>query len=706
MFTGEKNRYSGRRIAWARTRELERTLMSNPLTAPWTAPFGLPPFKDIQADHFRPAFETALAQHRAEIEAIAGNPAAPDFANTIEALERAGKLLTDVGSVFWNLTATDTNPEMQEIERDMAAALSRHSSEISMNSDLFRRVEALYARRDALGLTPEQARVLELTYKNFIRAGARLNDADKARMKAILERLAGLSTRFSQNVLADEASWLLLIEEGDLDGLSADFRAAAARIAAERGASGKYAVTLARSSAEIFLQSAERRDLRETVFRAWASRGESGGETDNGALIREILALREERARLLGFETFADYKLDDTMAKTPAAVRDLLDRVWAPALARAAEERAHIQALVEKEGANFTVAAHDWRYYAERVRKSVYDLDQASLRPYFQLENIMAAAFHVANKLFGLRFVEQKGLELYHPDVRAFEVLDSSGKHVALFLADYFARPSKRSGAWMSDFRSQHKLDGEVRPIIVNVMNFTKGADGAPTLLSLDDARTLFHEFGHGLHGMLSDVTYPLVAGTNVARDFVELPSQLYEHWLLEPAVLREFARHAETGAPMPDDLLERIVASRHFNQGFATVEFCASAYVDLDIHARRAEGVEPVAFEAEALSRLSMPQEIIMRHRLPHFSHIFSGDGYSAGYYSYLWAEVLDADAFEAFKEAGDPFATDVAARLKDFIYAAGGRQDAAEAYAAFRGRMPTVEPLLRQRGFAPAQS
>jgi len=679
--------------------------MSNPLTAPWTAPFGLPPFDQIRAEHFRPAFDAALAEHRNEIDAITKNPAEPDFENTIDALERAGKLLTDVGSVFWNLTATDSTPELQEIERDMAATLSRHASEISMNSELFRRVEALHDKRESLGLTAEQRRVLELTYKNFVRAGARLGPEDKARMTSILERLAGLSTRFSQNVLADESSWVLFLEEGDLDGLSPDFRAAAARMAAERGAPGKYAVTLARSSAEIFLQSSERRDLREIVFRAWASRGENGGDADNRALIREILDLREERARLLGFETFAAYKLDDTMAKTPAAVRDLLNRVWTPALARAAEERAHIQALVEKEGANFTVAAHDWRHYAEKVRKSLYDLDQASLRPYFQLEKIMAAAFDVAEKLFGLRFVEQKGLRLYHPDVRAFEVLDENGKHVALFLADYFARPSKRSGAWMSDFRSQHRLDGEVRPVIVNVMNFTRGADGAPTLLSLDDARTLFHEFGHGLHGMLSDVTYPLVAGTNVARDFVELPSQLYEHWLLEPAVLRQFALHAETGEPMPDDLLERIIASRHFNQGFATVEFCASAHVDLDIHETpMSPDFDAAAFERERLSQLSMPQEIIMRHRLPHFSHIFSGDGYSAGYYSYLWAEVLDADAFEAFKETGDPFAPEVAAKLKEFVYAAGGKQDAGDAYVAFRGRMPTVEPLLRQRGFAPA--
>jgi peptidyl-dipeptidase Dcp len=676
---------------------------ANPLLNTWTTPFGLPPFGAIRSEDFRPAFETALASHKAEIAEIAQNPDEPTFANTIEALERAGKLLTDVGSVFWNLTGTDTNPQLQEIERDMASALSRHASEISMNPELFRRVDSLYEKRGGLDLTAEQRRVLELTHKNFVRAGAQLNAEEKERLATIMEQLATLATRFSQNVLADESSWLLLLDESDLDGLSMDFRAAAARLAADRGAPGKYAVSLARSSAETFLQSSTRRDLRETVYRAWARRGESGGETDNSEIIRDILALRDARAKLLGFQSFADYKLDDTMAKTPAAVRDLLDRVWTPALSRAAEERAHIQALVDSEGANFSVAGHDWRYYAERVRKDRYDLDQTTLRPYFQLDRMIAAAFHVAEKLFGLRFVEQKGLDLYHPDVRAFEVLDREGKHVALFLADYFARPSKRSGAWMSDFRSQHRLDGEVRPIIVNVMNFTKGAEGEPSLLSLDDARTLFHEFGHALHGMLSDVTYPLVSGTSVARDFVELPSQLYEHWLLEPAVLKQFALHAETGAPMPDDLLERIVASRHFNQGFGTVEFCASAYVDMDVHEQSLPAdVDIVAFERESLEKISMPAEIIMRHRLPHFGHIFSGDGYSAGYYSYLWAEVLDADAFEAFKETGDPFHPEVAEKLKNFIYSAGGRQDAGEAYLAFRGRMPTVEPLLRQRGFA----
>ncbi len=677
------------------------SIASHPPIAQWTGPFGLPAFSQIKSEDFRPAFEAALSAHREEIARIAQEPAAPSFENTIAAMERAGGMLRDVSALFFNLAATDTNPELQQIERDVSGVLSRHASEISTNPGLFQRIDALYAQRGELGLTPEQLHVLTLTHKNFVRGGAKLAAEDKKRFVAIQERLAELTTKFTQNLLADEAAYLLLLDEDDLDGLSADFRAAAARTAAERGAPGKFAVTLARSSAETFLQSSARRDLREAVFRAWTTRGEKGGETDNRAIIADILSLREENAALLGFASYADYKLDDTMAKTPAAVRDLLDRVWAPARARALEERDNIQARAEKDGANFEIAAHDWRYYAEKARKDFYDLDEDTLRPYFQLDNVVAAAFHVAENLFGLRFVERQGLDLYHPEVRAFEALDRDGAHVALFLADYFARPSKRSGAWMSEFRSQHKLDGDVRPIVVNVMNFTKGAEGEPTLLSLDDARTLFHEFGHALHGMLSNVTYPLVAGTNVARDFVELPSQLFEHWLLEPVVLRKFARHAKSGAPMPDDLLQRILQSRHFNQGFATVEFCASAYVDLDLHQHGLGESDVITREAQILRALGMPQEIAMRHRTPHFAHIFAGASYAAGYYSYLWAEVLDADAFDAFKETGDPFCPEIAAKLRDFIYAAGGKQEAAEAYRAFRGRMPTVEPLLRQRGF-----
>jgi peptidyl-dipeptidase Dcp len=678
----------------------------NPLLAQWLGPYGLPPFGAVAASHYRPAFEEALAEHRSEIDRVAKNPAAPDFDNTIAALEDSGRLLRQVGAVFWNLCGTDSTPELEEIEREISGVLARHASETSMNAALFARIDALYARRGTLGLTPEQSRVLELTHTDFLRAGARLEGDQRARMTAIVERLARLGAAFSQNVLADESSFLMLLDEDALDGLSESFRASAAALATERGASGKYGVSLSRSSVEAFLQGSARRDLREAAFGAWASRGENGGETDNRAIIAEILRLRHERARLLGYENFAAYKLDDTMAKTPDAVRALLDEVWAAALEQARNERAALQAAIEKEGANFKLAAADWRYYAERARKERYDLDAAEVAPYFQLDNMIAAAFHVAEQLFGLRFVERRGLDLYHPEVRAFDVLNERGEHVALFLGDYFARPSKRGGAWMSEFRGQEKLAGDISPIVVNVMNFAKGAVGAPQLISLDDAHTLFHEFGHALHGMLSNVTYPRVAGTNVARDFVELPSQLYEHWLLEPSVLRRFALHAQTGEALPEDMLARIVAARNFNQGFATVEFCASAFVDLDLHERDQEGeIDVGELERASLSRIDMPADIIMRHRAPHFSHIFSGDGYSSGYYSYLWAQVLDADAFEAFKEAGDPFARVVAERLREHIYAAGGGQDARDAYTAFRGRMPTVEPLLRQRGFLTAE-
>jgi peptidyl-dipeptidase Dcp len=680
-----------------------RMTTANPLLEATFAPFGLPPFGAIDSAHFRPAFEAAMAENRAEIERIAADPRQPDFDNTIAALERSGRLLRDVGAVFWNLAATDSTLELQAVEREMSGALARHETEILLNAALFARVDALFATRASLALEPEQARVLELTHMRFLRAGARLDESARARMTAISERLANLTTQFAQNVLADEAAFVLLLEEGDLDGLSEDFRAAAAEVARERGAPGKYGVTLARSNLETFLQSSTRRDLREAAFRAFAGRGESGGETDNRAVIAEILRLREERAKLLGFENFAAYKLDDTMAKTPAAVRELLDRVWEPALAAAKAERDALQALARRAGDNVDIAAWDWRFYAERLREERYALDQTALRPYFSLDAMIAAAFHVAERLFGLRFVEVHGLELYHPSVRVFDVRDASGAHVALFLGDYFARPSKRGGAWMSEFRGQEKLDDDIRPIVVNVMNFARAPEGEPTLLSLDDARTLFHEFGHALHGMLSDVTYPSIAGTSVARDFVELPSQLYEHWLLEPEILRNFARHAATGAPMPEEMIERIARARHFNQGFASVEFCASAYVDLDLHERGAGAdFDAGVFERESLARISMPEEIVMRHRTPHFTHVFAGDGYSAGYYSYLWAETLDADAFEAFAEAGDVFAPQVAARLREHVYAAGGRQDPASAYLAFRGRMPSVEPLLRQRGFS----
>ncbi|GGH09278.1 dipeptidyl carboxypeptidase II [Alsobacter metallidurans] len=676
---------------------------ANPLLETWTAPFGLPPFDRIKPEHYRPAFEAALERNRAEIDAIANDPAEPTFENTVDALERSGDLLDRVGGVFWNLAGAHTNPELQGIEREMSPKLAKHFSDIAMNAALFGRVDALFGRIDDLDLDDEQRRVLELTHKRFVRAGAKLQGPARERLAAIVERLAALGTQFSQNVLADEAGYKLVLEtDADKAGLPDWLLDAARRAGDEGGHPGQAVITLSRSSIEPFLQFSTNRALREKAFEAWTHRGQMGGETDNRAIVAETLRLRAERARLLGYPTFAAYKLDNTMAKTPGAVQDLLDRVWAPAKLRAAEERDDLAEAARAEGANIEIGPHDWRHYAAKVRKAKHDLDEAELKPYFQLERMIEAAFDTATRLFGVRFTERPDLPVYHPDVRAWEVTDADGEHVAVFLGDYFARPSKRSGAWMSSYRGQRKLGGEVRPIIVNVMNFSKGGEGQPSLLSFDDARTLFHEFGHGLHGMLSDVVYPSIAGTSVSRDFVEFPSQLYEHWLMQPAVLRRFARHAETGEPMPEALLARVLAARNFNQGFATVEYTSSALVDLAFHSlENADDIDPIAFEAGVLQRLGMPPAMVMRHRTPHFAHVFSGDGYSSGYYSYLWSEVLDADGFAAFEEAGDIFSPGVAERLKTFVYSAGGKQDPAEAYRAFRGRDPDVQALLRKRGF-----
>ncbi|MET0604823.1 MAG: M3 family metallopeptidase [Beijerinckiaceae bacterium] len=674
---------------------------SNPLLAAWTAPFEVPPFDSIDAGHFAPAFEQALREHNSEIEAIAHHVEAPSFENVIEALERSGHALDRVASVFFNLAGAHTNEALQAIERDIAPKLAAHWSAISMRPELFRRIEALFQNRSNLSLTEEQMRALEKSHRGFVRSGATLDEAGKARMAEIVQRLAELGTRFSQNVLKDESSWILVLEApADLAGLSEGQIAAAAQAANDRGHPDKHVITLSRSSVEPFLQFSSRRDLREKAFRAWTMRGQNGGDTDNRASVAEILALRAERAKLLGFEHFAAFKLDDTMAKTPAAVRNLLEEVWRPGVARARDEERDLTALAAGEGQNIAIAPWDWRYYSEKLRKAKHDLDDSEIKPFLQLDNIIAAAFDTASKLFGLRFEERTDLPKYHPDVRFWEVKTTDGKFVGLFAGDYFARSSKRSGAWMSSFRSQEKLAGDIRPIIVNVMNFAKGD---PTLLSVDDARTLFHEFGHGLHGLLSDVTYPSLSGTSVARDFVELPSQLYEHWFLAPEVLSRFAVHHKTGEAMPQALVDKIIAARAFNQGFATVEYCSSALVDLAFHETSgAAAIDPIAFEEQELKRIGMPSAIVMRHRTPHFSHIFSGDGYSAGYYSYLWSEVLDADAFDAFEDEGDVFDSGTARRLKQFIYSAGDSRDPAELYVTFRGRMPSIEPLLRKRGLA----
>ena len=672
----------------------------NPLLAAWSGPFGLPPLPTIKPEHFRSAFDAARARHRAELDAISANREPPSFDNTIVALEKGGCDLERVANVFFVLAGADTGDAIEAVERDISPLLARHSNAMYLDRALYARIADLYARRETLGLDAEQARVLDRYHTRFVRAGGALDKPEQDRLAAINERLASLGTQFGQNVLADEKAYALLLEEGDLTGLPDFARAAAKAAAEERGRPGKYAITLARSSCESFLQFSARRDLREKIFQAWIKRGENGGATDNRALIAEMVALRAERAKLLGFGTYADYRLDDQMAKTPAAARKLLDEVWGRARAKAAAERDALQKMIAQEGSNFALAPWDWRYYAEKLRKAKYDLDEAEIKPYFQLDKMVQAAFETAHRLFGLNFTPVS-VSLYHPDARAFEVTDASGNHVGLFIGDYFARGSKHSGAWMTSLRDQEKLAGDIRPVILNVCNFSKPAAGEPALLSFDDARTLFHEFGHALHGLLSNVTYPLLAGTAVPSDFVELPSQLYEHWLEVPEILQKYARHAQTGEPMPKALLDRLLATRTFNQGFATVEYTACALVDLDIHALPdAAKLNVSQFEKDDLDRIHMPAEIVMRHRLPHFQHLFSGGGYAAGYYSYMWSEVLDADAFEAFEETGNAFDPETAQRLRDFIYSAGNLRDPAEAYKAFRGRLPAVDALLKKRG------
>jgi len=675
----------------------------NPLLADWSAAFGVPPFGAIKPEHFEPAFARAFAEHEAEIKTIAENPAPPSFENTIAALESSGRALARVSDVFHVLAGADTNDALLAIERELSPRMAKHWNAIRMNPALFGRIEALFQGHDKLGLTPEQARVLERYHTSFRRSGAALDAADKQKLAALTERLATLGTAFSQNVLADEQAYALVLErEDELAGLPDFVRAAARAAADQRGHAGKHVITTSRSSVEPFLQFSSRRDLREKIFRAWMARGESGGKTDNAAIIAETVRLRAERAKLLGYSTFAHYRLDDAMAKTPAAVRGLLERVWAPAQQRALVDRDDLQALVAEEGGNFRLAPWDWRYYAEKLRKRRCDLDEAAIKPYLQLEQMIAAAFDCAQRLFGLRFA-RVDVPVWHPDVRAWEVRDTSGRHVGLFFGDYFARPSKHSGAWMTALRRQRKLDGDIRPLIVNVMNFNKGE---PTLLSIEDARTLFHEFGHALHGLLSDVTYPMVSGTSVLTDFVELPSQLYEHWLEQPQVLRRFAKHVKTGEPIPEGLLQKLIAARTFDRARETLEYLGSAFFDLDLHAASAKNsvkpIEAKSFEQAELARLGMPAEIAMRHRPPHFAHVFSGGGYASAYYSYLWSEVLDADAFNAFEEAGDIFDPATARKLKDHIYSAGGTCDPEALYIAFRGRLPTPDALLKKRGFA----
>ncbi len=667
--------------------------MTNALLGAWEGDFALPPFGAIRDEDFAQAFEGGLAEARRNIAAITYSVDAPTFANTIEALELSEGLLDRVGGVFYSLAGADSTDAREALQRDLAPKMSAFASEVTNNAVLFQRIEALWAARDTLGLTPEQGRVLDLYRQMFVRSGALLQGAASDRLTEVKSRLAVLGTAFSQNLLAEERGWFMDLSEADLKGLP-EFVVASARAAGvEKGAAGPV-VTLNRSLIVPFLQFSPKRELRKVAYEAWVSRGANGNAADNREIAAETLALREERAKLLGYASFADFKLEPEMAKTPGAVRDLLMRVWEPAKRKANADAAVLEAMMHSDGVNGDLEPWDWRYYSEKRRVVEHDLDEAGLKPYLGLEAMLGAQFDCANRLFGLEFRELP-TPLYHPDARAWEVT-RKGRHVAVFIGDYFARGSKRSGAWCSAMRSQRKLGGEVRPIVVNVCNFAKGE---PALLSYDDARTLFHEFGHALHQMLSDVTYGFVSGTSVARDFVELPSQLYEHWLEVPEVLEKHARNYATGEPMPADMLKRLLAAGTYDQAFATVEFVSSALVDLAFHEGAAPD-DPIAAQEAVLAGLGMPNAIRMRHATPHFAHVFSGDGYSSGYYSYMWSEVMDADAFAAFEEAGGAFDPGVAARLEKFILSAGGSQDAEALYLQFRGRMPGVEALLKGRG------
>ncbi len=668
----------------------------NPFFSTWNTPFEIPPFDQIKDVHFAPAFEEAFKQSRAAVDIVADADDAPTFANTIEALERADHFMDRVAGVFMNISGSNANEVLEALQRDLAPKWAAFNSETMMNAKLFARIDTLYTDRANLGLSGEQLRVLELYHEMFVRSGAKLEGNDRTRLAAITQRLAELGTAFTQNLLADERTWYIELSKTDLAGCP-DFLISAAKEAAkERNTSG-HIITLSRSLIVPFLQFASRRDLRELAFKAWIARGENGGDTDNRNIVAETLKLRAERANLLGYDTFSDFKLTTEMAKTPAAVRDLLMAVWEPAKTAANRDAAKLTKLMHQDGIQGDLAPWDWRYYAEKLRKAEHDLDEAELKPYFQLDQMIEAAFDCANKLFGLSFTPIDA-PLYHKDARAWEV-KKGDRHMAVFIGDYFARSSKRSGAWCSRFRAQSALDSDVRPITVNVCNFAKAPEGEPCLLTFDDARTLFHEFGHALHSMLSDVTYGFISGTSVARDFVELPSQLYEHWLSVPEVLEQYARHADTGEVIPADLLQRLLAADNFDQGFATVEYTASALVDLAFHTEHPPA-DPMQKQAEVLDAIGMPAAITMRHATPHFAHVFSGDGYSSAYYSYMWSEVMDEDAFEAFKETGDAFDAATAKRLHDNIFATGGSKDAEELYLGFRGSLPKVDALLKGRG------
>jgi peptidyl-dipeptidase Dcp len=677
------------------------TPTQNPFLTEWTAPFGAPPFGEIKEAHFMPAYQEGMARQKTEIEAITASAEPPTFANTVEAVERSGLLLAKVAYVFNALTSNNTNDELQKIEAELAPILSKHADDISLNPKLFERVKAVYAQRDKLGLAPEQARLLEKSYKAFVRSGAALDETKKAELRKVNEELAVLTQKFGQNVLAEDNGFTLVLDkQEDLAGLTPDIITGAAEAAKAKGMDGKWAFTLHKPSCMPFFQYSARRDLREKLFKAFISRGANGNAADNRAIAPKISALRVTRANLLGYKSQADFVLEENMAKTPAGVYKLLDQVWTPALAMAKKEAQELEALMNKDGVAGKLEPWDWWYYADKLKKAKYDLDDEALRPYFELKAVRQGAFDTAQKLWGLTFTQRTDIPVYHPDVEVFEVKEADGKHIGILYSDYFPRPSKRGGAWSSTIRGQSIRDGKfITPLVYNVGNFTKPTADKPSLVTFEEAMTLFHEFGHALHDLLSNVTYESIGGTNVPRDFVELGSQIMENWAGDPAVIKTYAKHYQTGEPIPQALLDKIEKSGQFNQGFVTVEFVSACYLDMDwATLTEAKENEATAFDNAAMKKIGLIPEIVVRYRTPYFSHIFAG-GYAAGYYSYLWSEVLDKDAFQAFKENG-LFDPKTAKSFRDNILSKGNTREPMDLYKAFRGREPKVEPLLKARG------
>jgi peptidyl-dipeptidase Dcp len=676
---------------------------TNPLLQVWTGPYGgVPAFDEIKVEHFKPALEAGMEENLVEINAIANNRMATTFENTIAALERSGKTLGRVTSVYYTLSGTMSTPEFRAVEREMGPKLAGFSDTIFQNEGLFRKIEHVYQRMDELKLTPEQKRLTWRYYTNFVRAGAKLDSDQKKRLSEINQELSVRFTKFSQNLLADENDRFINFEsENDVVGLPKSVADAAAEAATTRNLKG-WVILNTRSSVEPFLTYGENREARRKVWEMFVNRGDFGDANDNNQLITEILQLRVERANLLGYQTHAHWRLENAMAGTPERAMELLEAVWTPAVARVKEEVADMQALADKEGAKLTIEPWDYRFYSEKVRKDKYDLDENEVKPYMQLDRLRDGMFWVAGELFGFNFAPAKDVPVYHPDVSVWDVTDKkSGKHIGLFYFDPYARPGKRSGAWMNAYRAQERLDREITTIVSNNSNFIKGKPGEPALISWNDAETLFHEFGHALHGLSSNVTYPSLAGTAVARDYVEFPSQLLEHWLSTPEVLQRFALHFETGKPIPQSLVDKIENASTFNQGFGTVEYLASALIDMKLHLAGNQKIDADKFERETLEKLGMPREIVMRHRTPQFGHVFSSDGYSAGYYSYLWSDTITADAFEAFVEKGGPYDKTVAERMIKNIFSVGNTVDPAEGYRNFRGRDPKIEALMKKRGF-----